>query len=53
MEAGIREESFLNLLTLEPSYFLNISVARWNFPYRFGIFLEPSKPDGMTLRFLK
>jgi len=38
---------------LHPSFFLNISVARRNFPLRFGVFLEPSKRDGMTLRFLK
>jgi len=54
----------LGILTLEqrgkgaklhptPSFFLNISVARRNFSLRFGIFLEPSKRDEMTLRFLK
>jgi len=31
----------------------SISVPRRNFPLRFGIFLEPSKTDGMTLRFPK
>jgi len=36
-----------------PSFFLNISVARRNFPLRFGGFLEPSKPDEMALRFSK
>jgi len=48
-----------NALTLEqggarlhlPSFFLNISVARRNFPLRFDEFLEKSKPDVMTLRF--
>jgi len=29
-----------------PSFFLNTSVARLNFPLRSGAFLEPSKRDG-------
>jgi len=36
---------------LSQSFFLNISVARQNFPLRFSVFLEPSKRDGMMLRF--
>jgi len=38
---------------LHPPFFLNISVASRNFPLRFGVFQEPSKRDGMTLRLLK
>jgi len=36
-----------------PAFFLNISVALRDFPLRFGVSLEPSKSDGMTLRFSK
>jgi len=38
---------------LHPKFFLNISVACWNFLLRFGVYLEASKRDGMTLRFSK
>jgi len=36
-----------------PSFVLNISVARRTFLLCFGVFLEPSKPDGMMLRISK
>jgi len=32
---------------------LNISVARWNFIVRFGVFLEPSKLNEVTLSICK
>jgi len=35
------------------SCFLNISVARRSFLLRFGVFLEPSKRDGMMLKIPK
>jgi len=37
----------------DPSFFLNISVARWNSPVRLGVFIKPSKLGAMTLRFSK
>jgi len=35
-----------------PSFF-SISLASWNCPVRFVVFLEPSKLDEMTLRLSK